>query len=94
MTSQKYLPDQGCRLAILPYEIVKRRDGTLLPSVDYCLAFHSLLKGCGGGTGFTVNYFIVLGLDACDCTADEVLFQVVNDACDFADLKEGEQRIG
>lgn len=89
MTSQKYLPDHGCRLAILPHAIVKRRECTLLPSVDHCLAFHSLLKGCGGGTGFAVNDFIVLGLDACDCTADEVLFQVVDDACDFADLKRG-----
>ena len=73
---------------------MKRRDCTLLSRVDYCLAVHSLFKGCGGGTGFAVNDFIVLGLDACDCTADEVLFQIVNNACDFADLKEGEQRIG
>lgn len=31
----------------------------------------------------------MLGLDACDCAAGEVLFQVVNDARNFADLERG-----
>jgi len=61
---------------------------TLLSSVDYCLAFHRLFKGCGRGVDFTVNYIIMLCLDTCDCTPYEMLLQVVNDARDFADLKE------
>jgi len=60
----------------------------LLSSVDYCLALHRLFKGFGGGTDFAVNCIILLGLDACDCTPDEVFFQEVHDARDFADLIE------
>ena len=97
MTSQKYLPDQGCLLAICRTRCEGRECGdliapTLLSSIDHCLAFHRFFKGCGGGTGFAVDNIIVLGLDVCDCTAGEVLFQVVDNARDFADLKRGISR--
>lgn len=72
---------------------MERRACTLLSSIDYGLAFHRLFKGCGGGANFTVDNVIMLGLDACDCTPDEVLFQVVDNPCDFTDLKVGSAEV-
>jgi hypothetical protein len=97
MTSQKYLPDQDCRLAICRTRCEGRARGdliapTLLSSIDHCLAFHRFLKGCGGGAGFAVDIIIVLGLNTRDCTSDEVLFQVVDNTSDFTNLKRGISR--
>ena len=61
---------------------------------DETIAVAGAVSGCGGGAGFTVDYLIVLGLDACDCTPSEVLFQVVDNAGDFADLNADQQRLG